>query len=276
MSWFPATSRRAGFLAAAALAFEPLSVPAQSEPAVQLPPANGGYDSQLGGSYAPAPGVAVVSRDREDPPAEGLYSICYLNAFQTQAHEAGWWKANHTDLLLRDEAGRHLEDKNWPGEILLDTSSENKRAAILSVIGPWIDRCAKDGFQAIEPDNLDSWTRSRGKLRVADNVVMAQLIVGRAHANGMAAAQKNASELGAVGKLIAGFDFAIVESCQEYGECGKYTEVYGDRVFEIEYREDDQDFFAAACAERGATISIVLRDPGLSSPENPDYRHETC
>ena len=80
-----------------------------------LPPANGGYDSQLGGAYPPAAGVTVVSRDREEAPAAGLYSICYVNAFQTQAHEAGWWKQNHDRLLLRTASGSLCRGRQLAG-----------------------------------------------------------------------------------------------------------------------------------------------------------------
>jgi hypothetical protein len=241
-----------------------------------LPPANGGYDSQLGGAYPPAEGVAVVSRDRTEPPVAGLYSICYVNAFQTQAHEVDWWKNEHNDLLLRAADDGYAEDENWPGEILLDTSTEEKRAGILALVGPWIDKCAADGFQAIEPDNLDSWTRSDGRLSLADNLVMARLIADRAHRAGLAVGQKNSAELGELGRLIAGFDFAIAESCQQFSECGRYMAAYGSRVFEIEYPNAERDVFAEACAAHGARIAIVLRDRNLTMRGGSDYRFDSC
>jgi hypothetical protein len=250
-------------------------VRAQEKSAAKPPRANAPYDAQLGGVYPPADGVEIVSRDRNDPPADGVYSICYLNAFQTQAEDSGWWKKNHPDLLLRSGTG-YFEDPNWPDEILLDTSTEEKRAGILSVIGRWIDECAENGFRAIEPDNLDTWTRSDGKLNAASNILMAAMIVERAHAKGLAAAQKNASELGPVGKSVIGFDFAIAESCQVYDECDNYIAVYGDHVFEIEYPDEKRDHFADACAARGDRISIVLRDHDLSAPDDPNYRYQTC
>nr|MBA3448076.1 hypothetical protein [Pseudaminobacter sp.] len=101
-------SRRAGLIAiAAALGLGNGAASHAGSAAPLPPPANSGYDSQLGGAYPPPPGVGVISRDRSDPPAEGLYSICYLNAFQTQAEEAEWWKKHHPDLLLRAEPGSY-------------------------------------------------------------------------------------------------------------------------------------------------------------------------
>lgn len=61
--------------------------------AVTLPPANGKFDYQLGGAYTPASGTTTVVRDRTASPAAGLYNICYVNGFQTQAVDADWWKS---------------------------------------------------------------------------------------------------------------------------------------------------------------------------------------
>ncbi len=65
-----------------------------------LPPANGGLDYQLGEAYPPPSGVVVVSRDRNMSPAPGLYTICYVNGFQTQPDERAFWETDHPDLLL--------------------------------------------------------------------------------------------------------------------------------------------------------------------------------
>ena len=75
-----------------------------------------------------AAGVAVVSRDRSSKPVQGLYSICYINAFQTQAEETKWWKANHPDVLLKTASGKLVEDQNWPGEEFSSTRPRAKNA----------------------------------------------------------------------------------------------------------------------------------------------------
>ena len=58
---------------------------------VAPPPANASFDYQIGGDYPLPAGVSVVSRDwfSGDAAADPAYSICYVNAFQTQADEAG-------------------------------------------------------------------------------------------------------------------------------------------------------------------------------------------
>lgn len=257
----------------AAILLAAWSLPAIAQVAV-LPPAGAQYDSQLGGAYPPPPGTRIVSRDREAPPAPGLYNICYINAFQTQPQDSAWWIANHPELLLHRD-GAFVEDANWPGEILLDTGSAASRAGLAAIVSPWIDGCADAGYDAIEADNLDTYSRSGGALTIADNLAFAAELVARAHARGLAFGQKNSGELGDRGRAI-GFDFAIVESCAVYAECDGYTRVFGAHVLEIEYTDTDAAFFSASCDERGDTISIVRRDRNLTAPGNASYFYEAC
>jgi hypothetical protein len=243
--------------------------------AVTLPPANGAFDYQLGGAYPPPPGSRIVTRDRTESPAPGVYSICYVNALQTQAGELRWWRSHHRSLLLR-RRGRELQDPGWPGEVLLDTSTRHRRARIARVIGGWIRGCARKGFKAVEPDNLDSWTRSRGRLTSADNFALARRLIAVAHRAGLAIAQKNAAENTRAGRR-AGFDFAVAESCQVYDECNSYTDAYGAEVLEIEYADEGgQANFEAACRARGASISIDYRDRNLVTPDDAGYVDRAC
>ncbi|HVS69518.1 MAG TPA: endo alpha-1,4 polygalactosaminidase [Mycobacteriales bacterium] len=237
------------------------------------PPANARFDYQLGGAYRPARSVRVVDRDRTSHPAAGRYNLCYVNGFQTQDYQAEWWQTHHPDLLLHDESGELVEDPNWPGEYLLDTSTAAKRHALLAVIGHWIDICATKGFDGTEPDNLDSNTRSQHLLTAADNLAFAALLAARAHRDGLAIGQKNDAELSARARRTAHFDFAIAESCQVYRECGYYRKTYGDEVFEVEYGAGS---FHAACHARGKRISIIRRDRNLVARGKPGYTYRSC
>ena len=239
------------------------------------PPSNGAFSYQLGGAYRPPAGTQIVTRDRQAAPVRGAYSICYVNAFQTQPGELGWWKRRHRNLLLR-RRGREVRDPGWPAEVLLDTSTARRRAAIARVIGRWIDDCGRKGFDAIEPDNLDSWTRSKGRLKRSGNFRLARRLVARAHARGLAIAQKNAADMSASGRRL-GFDFAVAESCEVYRECDVYTQAYGSNVLEVEYVEEGgAENFDAACQARGASISINFRDRDLTTPADPSHVDRTC
>jgi Glycoside-hydrolase family GH114 len=241
-----------------------------ASPAPVVPPANATFDYQIGAPYPPARGVRVVSRDRSSSPATGLYSICYVNAFQVQPEELGWWKDTHPDLLLRG-AGGLVVDEDWD-EALLDVSTPAKRASAAAVVGGWIDGCARRGFQAVEPDNLDSYERSGGRLTGSGNAAFAGLLARRAHAAGLAIGQKNAAGLLAFHSSI-GFDFAVTEECGRYGECGQYASAYANRVFDIEYRPQD---FTKTCGRVGGVLSVVLRDREVSPPGSPPYVFRTC
>ncbi len=241
-------------------------------PAVTLPPPGAVPDYQLGGAYAPAAGVGVIGRDRGAAPVSGMYSICYVNGFQTQPGELASWPS---DLLLqRDD--ETVFDPDWPDEALLDTSSADRRERIGDIVIEWVEGCADSGFDAVEFDNLDSYTRSHGALTLDDNLALASLLVDAAHAAGLAAGQKNAAEDAAALHQRAGFDFAVTEECAVYEECGAYEAVYGDHVIDIEYADDLPRSFAEMCADDRSPASMVLRDRNLVTPADGDYVFEVC
>ncbi|GHC73018.1 endo alpha-1,4 polygalactosaminidase [Streptomyces cinnamoneus] len=239
---------------------------------VRRPSPDAVFDYQLGGAYPPAGKVRAVARDREAKPADGLYNICYVNAFQTQPGEAvGWWKKEHPDLLLKNDDGHLIVDKDWD-EPLLDISTPVKREALMNIIGPWIDGCAAAHYDAVEPDNLDSYERSDGKLTSQHAAAFARLLATRAHKQNLAVAQKNTTDLLPQHTRI-GFDFAVVEECARYKECPEFSRAYGARVFDIEYGRKD---FTAACRAWGKDLSITLRDREVSPAGKHGYVYESC
>ncbi|MFD4958445.1 endo alpha-1,4 polygalactosaminidase [Microbacterium sp. NPDC058389] len=241
-------------------------------PHITLPPAGAAPDYQLGVAYQPPDGVGIVARDRTADPAPDLYSICYVNGFQTQPGELDTWPA---DALLSDHDGDVVFDPEWPDEALLDTSTDAKRALIAGVVEPWILGCAEAGFDAVEFDNLDTYERSDGALTLDDNLALATMLVDAAHGAGLAAAQKNAAEDADLLHEIAGFDFAVAEECTVYDECGLYADAYGAHVIAVEYSDTDVDF-AAACADPSAPASLVLRDRDLVGPDDEAYVFALC
>jgi hypothetical protein len=235
---------------------------------IKLPPANGSLDYQLGGSYDPPQGVNVVSRDRTAKIAPGIYNICYVNGFQVQPGEDDLWDA---DLILRDDKGNPVIDEDW-GEAIVDTSTAEKRERIAAFVGEWIDGCAKAGFDAVEIDNLDTFSRSGGRLTKEGAVAMMALFAERAHKNGLAAAQKNSTDL-LNKRADMHTDFAVAEECSRYDECGDYVSTYGDAVLMIEYRKQD---FDKGCGEYGSSHAIVLRDLNLVPKGESKYVFDDC
>ncbi|NEC38226.1 endo alpha-1,4 polygalactosaminidase [Streptomyces rubrogriseus] len=251
----------------AAAALVPGSTPAEAA-TYTPPPAHAGFDYQIGGAYTPPAGVEVVSRDHTASPAPGVYNICYVNAFQAQPGAEQDWD---DDLLLRDANGDVVYDTDWD-EAFLDIRTADKRERIAEQVGTWIDGCADKGFQAVEPDNYDSYTRAGDLLDAADAQGLIKLLAERAHSDGLAIGQKNTVEL-APNREANGLDFAVAEECGEWDECGDYTAEFGDRVIVVEYTAKG---LSKACAGFGDELSIVRRDLDVSPKGSSGYVRETC
>jgi len=246
-------------------------------------PANVQWDYQIGGDHPPPAGVGVVVRDWfAGTPQPGAYSVCYVNAFQTQDDEAGVARPDERSAWPRSLVLRQLgSDPNWGGEYLIDLRSAAKRRRAARWVAPMLERCAEQGFVAVELDNLDSWTRFDGTpaarrvpfgRRAA--VDYAARLTRRAHALGLAVAQKNTVQLTRrEARERIGFDFALAEECGRYRECAGYTRLYGDRVLAVEYRRRD---FARACAAVGDRIAVILRDRLVSRPGAAGHRYAAC
>ena len=235
-----------------------------------LPPLNQGLDYQLGGAYPPPAGVKIVSRDRTASPAAGLYNICYVNGFQIQDSEATEWMTQHADLILRDAGGNPVIDVDW-NEMLIDISTAAKRTRVAAIVGGWIDGCKTAGFDAVEIDNLDSYSRSGNRLTEDNAVAAMALFSARAHAKDMAIAQKNSAEI--VGRAAElGTDFVVAEECNHFSECQLYRAGYGDHVLVIEYVRAD---FTKGCTMYPG-LSIVLRDRNLVMPSAAAYVYDGC
>lgn len=220
-------------------------------------------DYQLGGPAAVPAHVGIVVRDRTARPRAGAYGVCYVNGFQTQPGEQALWRRHPTLVLRRD--GRPVVDEAW-GEWLLDLRTDARRRALARIVGGWIDGCARSGYRAVELDNLDSYTRSRGLMTRGQALAYARLLTRRAHDAGLAVAQKNLADLDGT---RVGFDLAVAEECGRYDECGEYVRHYGSQVLMIEYRRAD---FQRTCAAYGRTYAVELRDRDL----RPDGLRAWC
>ncbi|WP_238161101.1 endo alpha-1,4 polygalactosaminidase [Kribbella antibiotica] len=232
-----------------------------------LPPAHAAWDYQIGGPYTPADGVTVVSRDHTVAPATGLYNICYLNAFQAQPDAQSEWG----DLLLTDAGGKVVMDVDW-GEALLDLRTDEKRRRIAAKINVWIDDCASAGYDAVEPDNYDSFSRSQGLLKPEHATAYIQMLADHAHERKLAIAQKNTLELASQRESL-GLDFAVVEECGEYDECGKYVDHFGTAIVVVEYSDEGM---ATACKTVGDRVSVVRRDRDVSAAGSSGHVYKTC
>jgi hypothetical protein len=239
-------------------------------PVITLPPERGVLSYQLGGGYEPPPWADLVARDSTDEPAEGLYSICYVNGFQTQPGA----DLDAVDALLLHDGDERVVDPEWPDEVLYDTSSPENRGQLAELVARTFDVCAEKGFDAVDLDNLDSFTRSRGLLDLEDNADLANLLSQEADERGLALGQKNAAEH--TGAFGAYFDFALVEECAQYDECGTYLDAYDRRVYAVEYTHAQDVPFGVACGRWGDRIGLTLRDRDLLAPGGEEHVEQRC
>ncbi|HEV8548333.1 MAG TPA: endo alpha-1,4 polygalactosaminidase, partial [Polyangiaceae bacterium] len=152
----------------------------------------------------------------------------------------------------------------WPGEKYLDIRADAVKTRMLARF----DTCRAQGFDAIEPDNMDVFElggESGFPLTRADGVSYAKWLAQAAHDRGMAIGQKNASSITA--DIEAEYDWALTESCYSDGDwCGdvKAYATHDKPVFMCEY---EQGSFSAACsAWQGKGYSPILKDMDLAAP----------
>jgi hypothetical protein len=167
-------------------------------------------------------GADVVSRLH----AAGRKAVCYVNA--------GAWEEWRPDAgrYPRSAIGAPLD--GWAGERWLDIRQLD---VLLPLIRARFRTCRGKGFDAVDPDNVSGYTERTGfRLRAADQLRFNRALARTAHELGLSIALKN--DLEQVRALVRSFDFAVVEECFQYEECGRVLPFVraGKAVFAIEYR----------------------------------------
>jgi hypothetical protein len=165
-------------------------------------------------------------------------AICYL--------DVGSWENFRPDAgeFPRSVIGRRYA--GFPNERWLDISRFRLFAAPLR---QRIAMCARKRFDAVEHDNVAGWepeNKTGFRITRADQLRFNRWIAHEVHAQGMAVALKNDGRQ--VKQLVHLFDFAIVEQCFQYQECGYYEPFVrrGKAVFEAEYELEPAEFCGAA------------------------------
>ena len=232
-----------------------LAVLASLLTAATLPaiPPNQSWQWQLQGKLDPGVPAAIFDVDGFDTTKaevrelhqRGKEVICYL--------DVGSWESYRPD---RDQfpavvIGKRYE--GFPDERWLDASRFRLFRAPLEAR---IAMCARKGFDAVEPDNLAGFENDTGfAISAADQLRFDRWIAAQVHRRGMAVALKNDPRQ--VPQLLASFDFAIVEECFQYEECGRFVPFVeaGKAVLEAEYELPP----AAFCERAGALGFSAIR-----------------
>jgi hypothetical protein len=169
---------------------------------------------------------------------EGRRVVCYL--------DVGSWESYRPDRGEFPTAviGRRYE--GFPDERWLDVSRFRRFRRPLQAR---IAMCARKGFDAVEPDNVAGFENKTGfPITAAQQLRFNRWTAAQVHRRGMAVALKNDPRQ--VRQLLGSFDFAIVEECFQYDECGRFVPFVsaGKAVFEAEYELATADFSDRALA----------------------------
>jgi hypothetical protein len=153
----------------------------------------------------------------------------------------------------------------WPGELWLDVRPAGPNyAALQGIMRARFQACRDKGFDAVEPDNLDSYQNKPGfATAAADQLAYNEWIATTVHTLGLAVFQKN--DLDQIPTLQPFFDGILDEECNKYSECSSLAPYVtaGKPVWDAEYT-DDGETTAAFCSKDvsggivGALFSLSL------------------
>ncbi|HEY0318989.1 MAG TPA: endo alpha-1,4 polygalactosaminidase [Solirubrobacterales bacterium] len=221
-------------------------------------PTTAAWQWQLQGKIDTSIEAGVYEVDGFETPAKtvarlhrlGRRAVCYL--------DVGSWESYRPDAKRFPKAVLGHAYSGYPDERWLDI----RRIGVLApILRKRFDLCRRKGFDAVEPDNVAGYENESGfPLSADDQLRFNRWAAREVHRRGMSVALKNDPEQ--VRELVGNFDFAVVEQCFAYEECGMFVPfvVAGKAVFVAEYEEPP----ATICpqAER-LRFSVIRKDPEL-------------
>lgn len=185
----------------------------------------------------------------------GIQVICYIDAGTFED-----WRPD-ADRYPDEIIGNSWDE--WEGERYLDIRRIDLLAPILEAR---MDMCAEKGFDAIDPDNMDTvWADTGFPLTEQDQIAFNRWIAQAAHDRGLAVGQKNVADL--TPDLVDFFDFAVSEDCLVDGWCDQLNPYIaaGKPVFAIEYTDQNVDFEVMCAVFSKSGFSGVLKHRELDA-----------
>jgi hypothetical protein len=173
----------------------------------------------------------------------GRRVVCYV--------DVGTWEEWRDDAgdFPRAALGKPVE--GWSGERWLDV----RRHDLRPLLERRMRRCRDKGFDAVDPDNVNGYTNPTGfPLTAHDQLAFNAWVANTAHSLGLSVGLKN--DVDQVHELLRYYDFAVLEQCFQYRECGKarpFVEA-GKAVVDIEYSLPRERFCARARELRFAAM----------------------
>lgn len=235
--------------------------------AIWQPSSGSSWQIQFGEPLAGAPlDVAVYDLDGFETDAatiselhaKGIHVLCYVSMGTLED-----WRPdakNYPPSVI----GKEWAD--WKGERFLDI---RQLELLAPAIDARLDMCAQKGFDAVEPDNIDTFQNGEKvtgfDLTEDDQIRFNLWLADQAHARGLAIGQKNIPDLTAA--LEPSYDFAVTEDCFVDGWCDELLPYlqHGKPVFAIEYTDRDADLSTICPIASGTHYSVVLKHRDLDA-----------
>jgi hypothetical protein len=157
--------------------------------------------------------------------ALGKHAVCYI--------DVGTWEDWRPDATRFPRSVLGKPDEGWPGERWLDI---RQLGVLLPIMEARFERCVKNGFDAVDPDNVDGYENATGfALTGREQLSYNRAIASLAHADGLAVALKSDPDESRA--LEGDFGFVVQEQCVQYVQCGELAPFieHHKAVFDIEY-----------------------------------------
>ncbi len=182
--------------------------------------------------------------------ARGVFTICYVSV--------GTWEDWRDDADLFSPALLGKPYDGWPGERFLDIRAPEALARMEARFR----RCARMGFDAVEPDNIDLHINDTGlPIGKAEVIAYVRQLSRAAHRLGLQIAQKNAGDL--TRALVPLTDFAMAENCLSDGWCARLAPHAraGQAILAAEYTRPSRRICARA-GQQG--LSLIFKRRSLT------------
>jgi hypothetical protein len=227
-------------------------------------PPDAQWQYQLQGAVDRSNGARVFDVDGDETSAEtvsalkrdGRYVVCYFSA--------GTYENFRSDSRRLPTTVRGRSVEGFANERWLDI---RHLALVAPILRARMRTCARKGFDAVEPDNVDGYDNRTGfPLRRSHALRFTRWLARTAHSYGMAVGLKNSAGLASA--LASRFDFAVVEQCLQYDECERYRPFVrrGKPVYEVEYEGTAQSVCPRA-AQLG--MNTIIKDVDLTAASRP-------
>jgi len=175
-----------------------------------------------------ADGKALTATIHTSTPGSYTGVVCYVDAGTWEN-----WRADESAF----PAALLGKSNGWPGEKWLNTNPGGPNYSTLQqIMTARFTQCKNEGFDAVEPDNLDGSENNSGfSLTTAEGDQYAEWIANEVHSLGMSVALKNFNDQSKT--LAPYFDFSINEQCIEFSECSNLNPFVQAKkpVFDVEY-----------------------------------------